>query len=493
MLLSLAIACPERGTAQQPGKPARVAGAPISLSAKTGPHGETRSIRVYKLANADANAIARVISVVVGPAGGGRAMASGRGGMDMAPGPTVVATAEHELTVAGTDEQLAVVEELLKQLDQPPAAPPRPAYFTLKYALPARSELTHLLQSAVSKETAIAFDPASRTILVRGSDADIAAVQQLVELIDKPRPVDEPSEVLELTFFFLKSPSTGLAERLSQPVPAFLEPVAQALAKNGFRNPSLMTPLIIRAQEDDTFSTSGALTDAVTEAAADRATQGKLARVVPELNFTNVTLEGGIERVRTVGDVNIMVRWNALEFAGIDREMEVSVQLKDVALDKVLRYVLDSAGGLVGTDVGYVFDEGVVVISTREDLREKYGSRQTPLQVSVVGKARILEPGKSAQLDVEAEVYLPASGGAQEVRESLFRVETALTLPLGEYVILAAGPVAPDVGQGIAMVVRAEVVGGSTRGKAAGHTGADSAALPPGAHRSMSIETRLPR
>ena len=171
LLLSLAFACPERGTAQQRGEPQRVA-APVSRSDRPESYGETRKIKVYKLANADANEIARVISIVMGPAEGGGRVRSGRGGMDMAAGPRVVATGEHEITVAGTDEQLAAVEQLLKQLDQPPAPPPRPAYFTLKYALPTHSQLTRLLESAVSGEASIGFDPASRTILVRGTEAD---------------------------------------------------------------------------------------------------------------------------------------------------------------------------------------------------------------------------------------------------------------------------------------------------------------------------------
>jgi hypothetical protein len=378
------------------------------------------------------------------------------------PAPTLIGSSKDELTLVGTEKQFAAVEAVLRQLDQPPAGPSRPTYIALAHRSIDQG-LRRLLASVVSDKTTIAVDNPTRTILIRGSDADVSAVQALVEVIDKP--VDEPSQVLELTFFFLKSPSSGLRERRSQPMPAFLEPVVEVLAENGFRSPSLMTPLIVRTQENDKFGTSGALTEAVTEAAADRAAHDKLAKVIPDVNVPHTMLESAVDLIRGVGGVNIVVRWNMLEFAGIDRNAPVNVRLKDVALDTALRCILDSVGGLVGTNVGYVFDGGVVVISTREDLREKYGSHQTPLQVCVEGKARLLDPGKSAQLDVEAEVYLPpsgasmASGGAPETPQSLFRVETALTLPLGEYVVLAAGPVAPDVGQGIAMVVRAEVVG----------------------------------
>jgi len=458
VLLLLVIVCAEQGAAQSPSKTGRASGASISPSAETEARSEARKVHVYKLSHADASAVAHVISAV------------------MAPGPRVAPTGEHELIVAGTDEQFVALEEVLKQLDQPPAARSRLTRITLKHRNLGDPEKA-LLRAALPEGTRIAVDSPTRTILVRGSDADVSAVLSLVDVIDKP--VDEQSEVLELTFFFLKSPSTGPAERRSQPVPAFLEPVVQALAKNGFRNPSLMTPLMIRTQEGDTFSTSGALTEAVVE--PDRAAQGKLAQVVPEVNFTKVTLENAIDHIRSVGHLNIVVRWPELGYTGIDRDTEVSIQLKDVALGKALEYVLDSASTQVGINVGYLLDDGVVVISTREGLREKYGSRQTPLQVSVEGKARVLGSGKSAQLDVEAEVYLPPSGGspmsggAVETRQSLFRVETALALPLGEYVVLAAGPVAPDVGQGIAMVVRAEVVG-STGGQAA----AGGFALPPG-------------
>jgi len=379
MLFSLSFAC----TAQ-------VVAEPPPVKPGDADSGQKQHIRVYKISYGNSTVITRVIQQVVEP-----------------PFESMHVSGD-ELTLVGTDEQFAAVEAVLSQLDQPPAGPSRPTYIVLAHRSIDQG-LRRLFASVVSAKTTIAVDSPTRTILVRGSDADVSAVQALVDVIDKP--VDEPSQVLELTFFFLKSPATGPAERRSQPVPAFLEPVAQALAQNGFRYPSLMTPLIVRTQENDKFGTSGALTEAVTEGASDRATQGKLARVVPELSFQNVALERAIDHIRTVGDVNIVVRWEALEFTGTDRDTEVTVQLKQVALEKALRYILASVGPRVGIEVGYVLDEGVMVISSLDDLREKYGSHQTPLQVRVEGKARLLKSGKSAQLDVEAEVYLPPSGG----------------------------------------------------------------------------------
>ena len=433
MLSSLLLVCAAQAEAEPP--PATSGDADLA---------QQQYIRIYKISYADPKVVLNAINELVRPA------------------PTFVDRSQDGLTLAGTDEQFAAVEAVLSQLDQPPAELSRPTYITLAHRSIDQG-LRRLLDSVVSDKSTIAVDSPTRTILVRGSDADVSAVQALVEVIDKS--MDQPSRVLELTFFFLKSPSSGLPGRVSQLVPAFLEPVAHALVQNGFRNPSLMTPLIVRTQENYKFGTSGALTEAVTEAAADRAAHDKFAKVIPDVNLPHTMLESAIDHIRSVGDANIVVRWNMLEFAGIDRNAPVNVRLRDVTLETALRCVLDSAGGLVGANVAYVVDEGVVVISTREDLREKYGSHQTPLQVRVEGKARLLDPGKSAQLDVEAEVYLPPSGGspmsggAPEAPKSLFRVETALTLPLGEYVVLAAGPVAPDVGQGIAMVVRAEVVG----------------------------------
>lgn len=79
--------------------------------------------------------------------------------------------------------------------------------------------------------------------------------------------------------------------------------------------------------------------------------------------------------------LNIDVNWNALALAGIDRNTPVQeLRLKNVQLGTVLDLVLDHVGSAAGVELGYAVIDGVVRISTLEDL-----ARLSKLRVYVVG------------------------------------------------------------------------------------------------------------
>jgi len=103
----------------------------------------------------------------------------------------------------------------------------------------------------------------------------------------------------------------------------------------------------------------------------DRLAREKLAEVLGELNFQNATLETVIAQLRAINDLNIQVNWNALEFAGIDRDTEITLQLKGITLEKALRVILDDAQALVGIPLSYVLDQGVLTVSTDDDLQQQ--------------------------------------------------------------------------------------------------------------------------
>ena len=78
-----------------------------------------------------------------------------------------------------------------------------------------------------------------------------------------------------------------------------------------------------------------------------------------------------IEYLREVSSVNIYVNWGALENDQPDiRTAQVTVQLKDVTVQKALEVILDDAGGGL-VELGYVIEQGVVNIDTKERLNEK--------------------------------------------------------------------------------------------------------------------------
>jgi type II secretory pathway component GspD/PulD (secretin)/tetratricopeptide (TPR) repeat protein len=93
----------------------------------------------------------------------------------------------------------------------------------------------------------------------------------------------------------------------------------------------------------------------------------QLDRQLPALQFDAVGFSDVIDFLRDVSGANIFVNWKSLEAAGIDRNTPVSASLRNVKFSKALNVILDSVGG-GQTKLGYTIDEGVITISTADDL-----------------------------------------------------------------------------------------------------------------------------
>ena len=99
----------------------------------------------------------------------------------------------------------------------------------------------------------------------------------------------------------------------------------------------------------------------------DRAVLTQLERPLPELSFDGAGFTDVIDFLRDVSGANIFVNWRALEAAGIDRNAPVTTRLRNIKFSKALTIILDSVSG--GTvPLGYTIDDGVITISTGEDL-----------------------------------------------------------------------------------------------------------------------------
>ena len=99
----------------------------------------------------------------------------------------------------------------------------------------------------------------------------------------------------------------------------------------------------------------------------DRAVQAQLDRQLPELAFDAVGFNDVVDFLRDVSGSNVFVNWKSLEAAGIDRNTPVTARLHNIKFSKALNIILDSVGG-GQTKLGYTVDEGVITISTAEDL-----------------------------------------------------------------------------------------------------------------------------
>src|SRR4051794_10690219 len=68
----------------------------------------------------------------------------------------------------------------------------------------------------------------------------------------------------------------------------------------------------------------------VNDLGAKVAPEAALGRKLPDIKFSQVTLEDAIDFLRDVSGTNLHVNWRALEGVGITRQSPVTMQLNDV-------------------------------------------------------------------------------------------------------------------------------------------------------------------
>lgn len=97
----------------------------------------------------------------------------------------------------------------------------------------------------------------------------------------------------------------------------------------------------------------------------------KMKEIVPEFRFEEVDFESVVDNLREIEKINIAVDWDNLEAQGIERRKPVTMQLRGLPFESVLKLTLDQVGG--DTKLGFSVSEGLLRIATREKLdREKF-------------------------------------------------------------------------------------------------------------------------
>ena len=97
------------------------------------------------------------------------------------------------------------------------------------------------------------------------------------------------------------------------------------------------------------------------------AVRAKLDLVLPEINFDAVPFSDAVDHLRDISGANLFINWRALKNAGVDKTAPVTVRIHNIRFAKALAVVLDSlSGGTV--PLGYTVDDGVITVSTGEDL-----------------------------------------------------------------------------------------------------------------------------
>ncbi len=101
--------------------------------------------------------------------------------------------------------------------------------------------------------------------------------------------------------------------------------------------------------------------------AANRVTRAKLEEPMKEITADNLGLEKVINHLHDSTGAVFDVNWKELATAGIKQDTPVTLDLRDIPLRKALTTILAEVGH--GTaNLAYTVDDGIIVISTRDDL-----------------------------------------------------------------------------------------------------------------------------
>jgi len=91
---------------------------------------------------------------------------------------------------------------------------------------------------------------------------------------------------------------------------------------------------------------------------------------LPQVTFTAAPLEQVVEWLAQQTELDVVVRWQALEEAGLERERPICLHVRHLRLSQVLWLILNEAGG-PDLKLAYLAGDGLLVISTAEDLERQ--------------------------------------------------------------------------------------------------------------------------
>ena len=88
---------------------------------------------------------------------------------------------------------------------------------------------------------------------------------------------------------------------------------------------------------------------------------------LPEVMFEELPLEQVMEFIADFTQMNVVVRWEILEDAGIERDKAITIKVRNVHLRQVLWLIMNEAGG-TDLKLAYRASGNMLVLSTEEDL-----------------------------------------------------------------------------------------------------------------------------
>lgn len=171
----------------------------------------------------------------------------------------------------------------------------------------------------------------------------------------------------------------------------------------------LFTSISSLAQEPQRGSDGKALT-AANSANKGQATLPQLELKIPEITFQDVPFEQVMEYIADYSKMNVVVRWEAVIAAGVSRDKNISLKVKNIKLSQVLWMVMNEAGG-ADVKLAYRAAGNLLILSTADDLGKE-------MIVKVYDVADIIQRVPSftgPQIDVSQQQSGGQGGGGQNV------------------------------------------------------------------------------
>ena len=184
----------------------------------------------------------------------------------------------------------------------------------------------------------------------------------------------------------------------------------------------------------------------------DRAVQAQLDRQLPELQFDAVGFSDVIDFLRDVSGSNIFVNWKSMEAAGVDRNTPVTARLHNVKFSKALNIILDSVGG-GQTKLGYTVDEGVITVSTADDLSKNVVARVYDIRDLIIN---VPDFNDAPQFSLDAAQNSSGGGGGGGVGQGgggTAQVTNTLFSGNGTTTTATAGPTREELVESITKLI----------------------------------------
>ncbi len=161
------------------------------------------------------------------------------------------------------------------------------------------------------------------------------------------------------------------------------------------------------------------------ESPADKEARLALARNVSRIVVNQQPFSDVVRLLRQQTGANIVVNWNALSNAGVQKNTPISLTLRGVPFNKVLSLVLQQAEGSGGTQLGYSISGGVLTISTNDQLAQQKTTRVFDIQDLLVQAPNFTAPtfnlqNQSSNSGVQVSSGSSGGGGGGSGSSNLF-------------------------------------------------------------------------